>query len=294
MFTGNNIIEFSKQFSNPEACYKYLDNCKWAEGYTCCKCANNNYSIGHKPYNRPCTRCKYDESPTARTLFHKLKFAIEKAFFIVFLVATGKKGNSSYELSRRLSLRQKTCYNFKRKVIKGMQEDSAALLRGQVEVDAFQVGGPEAGKYGRSKGKKTEVVLAIKTSAYGITRAYGQVINGSGSKELGAFFERYIAPDAGIKTDGWRGYRPLKGIYPFLRQYASNKGKSLKLVHRYIMMFKCWLRGIHHRVKHLQVYLDEYNYRFNNLKEYKDIFADLLGRMVKGEPVTIPELMREN
>ena len=252
MFTGNNIIEFSKQFSNPEACYKYLDNCKWAEGYTCCKCANNNYCIGHKPYNSPCTRCKYDQSPTAGTLFHKLKFPIEKAFFIVFLVVTGKKGISSYELSRRLSLPQTTCYNFKRKIMNAMKEEGPPLLKGQVEVDEFVVGGPEAGKQGRSKGQKREVVLAIKTSDYGIHRAYGQVIDGSGTKELRPLCEGYINSQAVIKTDGWRGYRPLKASYPFLKQYPSNQGKALKLIDRYIMMFKARVRGIHHRVKHLE------------------------------------------
>lgn len=151
MFTGNNIIEFSKQFSTQEACYQYLANCKWKNGYTCQKCDNTNYCKGQKPYS---TRCKYDESPTAGTLFHKLKFPIQKAFYIVFLVVTGKKSISSYELGRRLSLRQTTCYNFKRKAIKAMEQDPDCLLTGQVEVDEFRVGGSEEGRQGRSKGKK--------------------------------------------------------------------------------------------------------------------------------------------
>ena len=175
--------------------------------------------------------------------------------------------------------------------MKAMKEDGPPLLKGQVEVDEFVVGGPEAGKQGRSKGQKREVVLAIKTSDYGINRAYGQVINGSGTKELRPFFEGYISSQAVIKTDGWRGYSPLKASYPFLKQYPSNQGKALKLIHRYIMMFKAWLRGIHHRVKHLETYLNEYNYRFNRLREQEVIFDGLIGKMVNAEPVTIPELM---
>jgi hypothetical protein len=45
--------------------------------------------------------------PTAGTLFHKVKFPLLKAFYIVYFVATSKKGISSTELSRKLSLRQK-------------------------------------------------------------------------------------------------------------------------------------------------------------------------------------------
>ncbi|MCG8340331.1 MAG: IS1595 family transposase [Cytophagales bacterium] len=173
-----------------------------------------------------------------------------------------------------------------------MEQDPDCLLTGQVEVDEFRVGGSEEGRQGRSKGKKREVVLAIKTSDYGIHKAYAQVINGAGTKELRPFFERYIAAQACIKTAGWPGYSPLKASYPFSKQYPSKKGKSLQLTPRYILMFKAWLRGIHHSVKHLQVYLCEYNYRFNMIKQKKVIFHDLITKMVKAEPIAIPELMR--
>ena len=39
-------------------------------------------------------------------------------------------------------------------------------------------------------------------------------------------------------------------------------------------------------------HLNEYNYRFNRLKEQEVIFDGLIGKMVNAEPVTIPELMR--
>jgi hypothetical protein len=61
------------------------------------------------------------ESPTAQTLFHKVKFDLLKAFYIVYFVSTNKKGITSTELSRKLNLRQKTCWGFKRKVMKAME-----------------------------------------------------------------------------------------------------------------------------------------------------------------------------
>lgn len=87
-------------------------------------------------------------------MFHKLKFPLRKAFYIAFLVVTGKKGISTYELERKLSLRQKTCWLFKRKVMEAMKSSHEHLLEGKVEVDEFFIGEPEEGKQGRGNEKK--------------------------------------------------------------------------------------------------------------------------------------------
>jgi hypothetical protein len=51
-------------------------------------------------------------------------------------------------------------------------------------------------------------------------------------------------------------------------------------------MFKAWLRGVHHKVKHLQPYIDEYSYRFNRHKMKEGIFENLMNRMVNADPYT--------
>jgi hypothetical protein len=77
----------------------------------------------------------YTESPTANTLFHKVKFDILKAFYIVYFVSTNKKGITSMELSRKLNLRQKTCWAFKRKVMKATKSSKDYPITGEAEVD---------------------------------------------------------------------------------------------------------------------------------------------------------------
>jgi hypothetical protein len=79
-----------------------------------------------------------------------VKSPLTKAFLFVFLVSTSKKGISSYELARKLSLQQTTCYFFSRKIMKAMNIKEPKLLDGKVDVDEFFVGGPETGKRGRS------------------------------------------------------------------------------------------------------------------------------------------------
>jgi len=95
-FKGVNSIKFNKAFSTDEDCFRYLADIKWKETeFQCKKCGHTKYCHGVKPFSRRCMKCKYDESPTAGTLFDKCKFPLQLAFHIAFKISTKKKGMSS-------------------------------------------------------------------------------------------------------------------------------------------------------------------------------------------------------
>ena len=73
-------------------------------------------------------------------------------------------------------------------------------------------------------------------------------------------------------------------------QIKSKNGKNFPFIHRQIMMFKAWLRGIYHHCMHLQNYLDEFCYRFNRLRHIDTIFNNLIVRMVNTNPVPLKQL----
>ncbi|MBX9853041.1 MAG: hypothetical protein K2X86_14960 [Cytophagaceae bacterium] len=115
--------EFSKNFPDELSCYQYLDDLKWGKEYKCRKCTNTKYSTGEKAYMRKCTRCKYAESVTAYTLFHGVKFPLNKAFYIVYTVIAPGSGHMTIdELSERISLRRNTCWSFRKKVLERREE----------------------------------------------------------------------------------------------------------------------------------------------------------------------------
>jgi len=64
--------EFSKIFPTDESCFRYLSELKWDNGYTCRKCGHVRFCEGKDRYSSRCTRCRYDESSTAYTIFHRL------------------------------------------------------------------------------------------------------------------------------------------------------------------------------------------------------------------------------
>lgn len=288
-FTGVNSIKFNRAFSNDDDCYQYLADIKWDEGYNCRKCGHINYCKGKKPFSRRCTRCKFDESPTAGTMFDKCKFPLLTAFHIVFKIATKKKGMSSLELSHEFELRQMTCWEFKWKIQQAMQSTENYPLEGVVCVDEFFVGGEEEGKRGRSKGKKKLVIVAVEIVDGGMGRAYAKVVKNASSKSFEPFFSSHISKDSRIITDEWTGYIPLKKDYPGLEQVKSDKGKGMPEIHNHIMNLKGWLRGIHHHCteERLQGYLNEFHYRNNRRGNMEGIFDNLIKRMVKYKPIRL-------
>ena len=166
-----------------------------------------------------------------------------------------------------------------------MKTSGNFLLEGKVEVDETVVGGQEEGVVGRKNKNKKLVVFAIEKKKSGVGRVYGKVIKSSSAENLGKFMEDTISKDAQIKTDKWQGYKPLKKKFVNLEQEKSGKkGENFKLMHRTIMGFKGWMRGIHHKTDYLQAYIDEYCYRFNRNFMKENIYGNLLKRMVKGEP----------
>lgn len=279
------LFEFQARFPDETSCYEYLADLKWSDGYKCKKCGNTKYCDGLGKSGRQCTKCSYVESATAGTLFHQVKFPILKAFYIVYYVSISKKGITSTELSRKLELRQKTCWSFKQKVMKAMQSSQKYMMTHKVDVDETYVGGQDDTAIGRNEGKKKIVVIAIEKFERGISRMYGRVIETASNENLSKFMKDHIAPDAEVRTDKWSGYRGLKNYFPKLVQEKSeNKGKNLKQMHRAIMMFKAWLRGMHHSVDNLQAYINEYTYRFNRHFMNGEIFDNLLMRMVRTKP----------
>lgn len=290
-FKSLSLFEFQQRFPDDEACMDYLTELKWPDGFVCPKCGHTRYCQGKTKYQRECTRCRHHCSPTSDTLFHKVKFPILKAFYIVYFTATSKKGIASTELSRKLNLRQKTCWGFKQKVSRAMSSSGLFPLEEEVDVDETVVGEQEEDTRGRANVNKQLVVFGIEKRGKGISRLYGKVISDSSRHELGQFFKEHVSRQANVRTDGWTGYTPLKQDYPRLYQQPSGyKGENFPLIHRAIMSFKGWLRGMHHSVRHLQAYIDEYTYRFNRHFMKEGVFDNLMQRMVARKPAKFAQM----
>ena len=287
MFKGLNALAFNKKFFNNDACYQYLVEMKWGKGYNCSWCGSNEYKKGRTWYYRRCKKCGYDESVTANTVFHGIKMPILKAFHMMFRLTTKKKGMSTVELGTEVGVEQKTAWLFKRKVQAVMRKDSQAKLKGNVDVDEMLVGGYSEGEKGRSLETKSAVMIGVERLEDGkVGNINFSVLENFEADTMTYAMRDIIEPEAQITTDQYSSYESLKGDFDNLETKPSSKGSNFEELHKQIMLFKNWLRGIHHKCsqKHLHAYLDEYKYRFNKRNMRQWIFNDLVGRMMQDVP----------
>ena len=95
----------------------------------------------------------------------------------------------------------------------------------------------------------------------------------------------HIDKVAEVMTDCWSGYNGMEAHFPKLvREKSGKKGDNFKQMHRVIMMFMAFLRGTHHSVKALLLYINDYTYRYNRHKMKEGIFENLMQRMVAKPP----------
>lgn len=114
--------EFREIYPDEESCYNFLENLKWSKGFKCKKCGYPKYSPGNTPYSRRCSRCNYIERITSDTIFAHTKFPITKAFYLLFLVNSGKNITID-SLSNMLDLRKQTVWYFKKKITDEMKNN---------------------------------------------------------------------------------------------------------------------------------------------------------------------------
>ncbi|WP_422004390.1 7TM diverse intracellular signaling domain-containing protein [Roseivirga pacifica] len=112
------LEQFQKIFPDEPTCYRFLEKLKWGTNYHCIKCGNDKYHEGKTKFMRRCTKCGYNESVTSNTIFHRIKFPIEKAFFILYITNNKRKEYTLDQLSEMLDLRRNTVWNFKKKIEK--------------------------------------------------------------------------------------------------------------------------------------------------------------------------------
>ena len=157
LFKGQSLLEFTERFKTDLDCEEYLASLKWKDGYCCRKCGHKKYQV-RKDFSRTCNICGDTESPTAGTLFHRLKFGLCKAFFICFEMTTTTKGLSASQVARRYEISRQTAHYFMQKVREAMKSSESHKMNDSVQVDEFTIGG--------KRGRKTAQVTTDQWKGY--------------------------------------------------------------------------------------------------------------------------------
>ena len=286
MFKGINAIDFNKRFKSNEDCFEYLIQLKWPDGFSCSRCGCTRAIKGRTWHHKRCQQCRYDENVLANTVFHGVKMPLLKAFHMMFRLTAKTKGMSTVELGHEVGVQQKTAWLFKRKVQQMMKEDDDDEIGGNADVDEFLVGGYSEGKRGRSLENKQAVLIVAEQLDDGRTGKIGlKHIENFEADTLCCAIEQITNSQSKLRTDSYSSYKSLQPNMN-LEMVKSEKGSALEQLHKQIMLFKNWLRGIHHKCskEHLHAYLKEYVFRFNRRNKRRYLFHEMMQRMMNNFP----------
>jgi hypothetical protein len=206
------ILEFQERFATEEACREYLFGSRWPEGFVCPACGSARAGELHRRRLLwQCKDCGQQTSATAGTVMHATRTPLRTWFWAAYLVATHHPGISAKQLQRQLALsRYETAWLILQKLRRAMIAPERELLKREVEIDEFFLGGHEEGlKGGRQRGKKALVGVAIEVRGAGSGRLRLQVLPDASRPMLRDFTIATTARGAIVHTDGLQSYRVL-------------------------------------------------------------------------------------
>lgn len=297
-------------FHNEEAAYEFVESRLWPEGPVCPHCGGteriskmggNSTRIG--AYK--CYHCRKPFTVKIGTIFEASHIPMRLWLQAIFLISSSKKGISSNQLHRTLGITLKSAWFMSHRIREAMRSGDFSPFGsdgGAVEVDETFIGRdfgkkPKGEKKGRGYEHKSKVLSLVDRSS---GQARSMVVDNLKAKTLIPILQENIAREARIMTDE-------AGQYKFVGQHFSDHGftrhgqgeyvsKIDPTVHTntiegFFSIFKRGMKGVYQHCghHHLNRYLAEFDFRYNNRKALgiNDVSrAETLLLGVKGKRLT--------
>lgn len=296
-------MQLMEQFGTDEKCRILLEKLRWPDGIRCIRCQSDKISRIYKRNQFACEACGYHFSVTAGTIFHDSHLPLPKWFAAVYLMCEAKKGVSANQLKRTLGVAYQTAWHLCHRIRKAVADADTSLLSGIIEVDETYIGGKAKNMHkdvrerkiqGRGASGKAMVLGAIERGG----KIRLRVDKRADRETLHAFIKQMASPDAEcIMTDEHAGY---EGIADENTRHETVKHGEEEWVRSEVhtntvenawSLFKRSVVGSYHQIsaKHLDRYLDEFEFRFNNRNNHY-LFRDTLLRLVSSENLEYKEL----
>lgn len=286
-------MKLIEDFGSNDECREYLTRLRWPNGLACLRCGSVDVTTLPKRNLFQCSDCRYQFSVTTNTIMHDSHLPLRKWMLAIYLIVESKKSLSAAQLGRKIDVQYRTAWYLAQRIREALKTPDA-MLAGIVEVDETWIGGSAVGK-GRHYMKNKSLVA-------GAVERDGEVrmkhVPSTSKKVLHAFIADTISDDAeAIYTDEWPGYNDIgdentrhETINHSIKEYVRGDVHTNSIEGMW-SLFKRGVVGSFHHVskKHLERYLDEFEFRFNNRKN-PYIFREALKELIDAPRLTFAEL----
>jgi transposase-like protein len=270
-------------FADFEHCREFMIALRWPNGVTCPRCGAEKVTWLAKARVWKCYA--QHERPTftlkTGTIFEDSPIALEKWLCAAWMLIGCKNGISSYEIHRGLGVTQKSAWFMLHRLRLAMREGGFKIggSGNPVEADETFVGGKVQNMHRGSKRLKNANTEGMwgKTVVLGLLerdgRARAAVAPTRKYYEIHQHITANVEPGATLITDEFNAYNTLPQEFThevINKAYGYVKGKvHVNGMENFWSLLKRTLKGTYVSVDpcHLQAYVDEQVFRFNNRKD---------------------------
>lgn len=291
-----------------EQARKMIEALRWSNGIICPKCGSDKgaYEMKSKPESKnkirdglyKCKSCRKTFTVTMGTIFEDSHIPLKKWLLAIYLMNASKKGISAHQLHRMLDITYKAAWFMAHRIRYAMTEQPLGQLLGTVEADETYIGGKNrGGKRGRGSENKTPVFALV--SRGGELRA-GKVQNVTGTMLKGIIREN-VTSDSRIMTDQYPAYRGLENDFAghetvdhSVGEYVNGNAHTNTL-EGWFSLLKRGVNGTFHHVseQHLDRYVGEFAYRYNNKKISDSERAKKTVKQVEGKRLVYKDTIKK-
>ncbi|MQA64335.1 MAG: IS1595 family transposase [Alphaproteobacteria bacterium] len=269
-------------FHDEEAAYKWVEARVWPDGRVCPHCGVVDQSAPLKGKSTrigtyKCYACRKPFTVKVGTIFEASHVKLHIWLQAIFLIVSSKKGISANQLHRTLGVTLKTAWFMGHRIREAM-DNNTGPLGGEgkiVEADETFIGKPDS-VFINGKGWVEMRGVATKRKVISLVERGGQVrsikVDDLTGETIRKVLSENVAKESRLHTDEAQHYkRPGKAFAKHERvnhseeEYARGD-VTTNTVEGFFGIFKRGMRGIYQHCgeQHLQRYLYEFDFRYNN------------------------------
>lgn len=273
-------------FTNEDKAREHLEAIRWPDGPVCPSCGFGNTvkplggkSMGPGWYH--CGSCREKFTVRVGAVYERSKIPLHKWLLATHLVCASKKGMSAHQLHRMLGITYKSAWFMLHRIRESMRDDNPGPMGGPgefVEADETYIGKRDKKRTLKTdgtpflkSGKAAQRVPVVSLVSGGKSRSFA--VSRANTATIREILVTNVDRATELHTDEAPMYVKIgdefkahKTVNHSRHEYVRKDGVTTNRVENFFSVFKLGMRGVyqHCREKHLQRYLDEFDFRYNN------------------------------
>ncbi|MEO7307113.1 MAG: IS1595 family transposase [Ferruginibacter sp.] len=288
------VTEFREAYPNDDACLDKLFQLRY-NNLVCPKCESDkafNKVKDRRSYQ--CPGCGFQIYPTQGTIFQKTTTPLTYWFLAIYMQTTTRNGVAAKELERTLNVCYKTALRMNHQIKLLMANTVKEPFTGVIQADESFFGGLNKNRHADKKIPESQGrSCKDKTPVFGMVDLKGNisahVVSDTTGASLKGVIDKHVkkGKESIIVTDEWMGYSRIKEEYQHIvinhlsGEYVRG-GFHNNTIEGFWSQLKRTIKGTHIHVsrRHLQKYVDEVAFRYEQKDKQDTMFDTILSHVV--------------